>query len=652
MEPLLEKIRSTALTRPEIESLAQALEGPLEPLVKALLDRGESVEALVMAAAQAGHRLDVSLVMPGLTFLEEPQSIFNILGCTDGNHLEALLDAVDGGTLSHEREALCLLICTELLDGPSPARRLVQLLRQLSRKPLTTETGMLVGIAARRLDDEHLNQVAARWLALAAPAQAERIAQRLLEPLHHSVLDRLPQRVMRVTSGFTMRRSTKKVGRNDPCHCGSGKKYKKCCLHEDEASPTSMTPSNDPALLESHDLADLPIRELCKLDYTRIEDDRQLLLVWHRLQDHRLWEAAEQALEEFLERPTSDPGHRLDFVDQLLRAGEYERARIQMEKCDEVLPDQLFELELVGADSPILDKLERLLVEHLARDYMPDLVDLTYVILKKYPALGILLARGLIMGRDLDSIGLVDQIEMARDRLNLPPGDLAEDILDAQLDRGLETVQSDDSRSEEQSRATEQLQAELAQAKQVAQKLRAELASKQKQLERELARQPEVVTRVLDDPEATRLRERVRELKGLLHEGNAERKRLREQARAVASSQPTPKPAVARAVEDSLEEDAPAISWPPLLPLFSPRGMKAFQSCDEELRRKALMRLGELCAGSASVLSQMKSLKVRPDLRSLRIGRNHRLLVRPVLEQGQLEVVDFIPRRDLERSLR
>jgi uncharacterized protein YecA (UPF0149 family) len=23
---------------------------------------------------------------------------------------------------------------------------------------------------------------------------------------------------------------SKKVGRNDPCPCGSGKKYKKCCL--------------------------------------------------------------------------------------------------------------------------------------------------------------------------------------------------------------------------------------------------------------------------------------------------------------------------------------------------------------------------------------------------------------------------------------
>ena len=26
------------------------------------------------------------------------------------------------------------------------------------------------------------------------------------------------------------------MGRNDPCHCGSGKKYKKCCLDADEAA--------------------------------------------------------------------------------------------------------------------------------------------------------------------------------------------------------------------------------------------------------------------------------------------------------------------------------------------------------------------------------------------------------------------------------
>ncbi len=26
------------------------------------------------------------------------------------------------------------------------------------------------------------------------------------------------------------------LGRNDPCHCGSGKKYKKCCAAKDEAA--------------------------------------------------------------------------------------------------------------------------------------------------------------------------------------------------------------------------------------------------------------------------------------------------------------------------------------------------------------------------------------------------------------------------------
>ena len=31
-----------------------------------------------------------------------------------------------------------------------------------------------------------------------------------------------------------MRRTTKKLGRNDPCPCGSGKKYKNCCMKKDQ----------------------------------------------------------------------------------------------------------------------------------------------------------------------------------------------------------------------------------------------------------------------------------------------------------------------------------------------------------------------------------------------------------------------------------
>jgi hypothetical protein len=34
--------------------------------------------------------------------------------------------------------------------------------------------------------------------------------------------------------GTTM--NANKVGRNDPCHCGSGSKYKKCCAAKDDAA--------------------------------------------------------------------------------------------------------------------------------------------------------------------------------------------------------------------------------------------------------------------------------------------------------------------------------------------------------------------------------------------------------------------------------
>lgn len=37
-------------------------------------------------------------------------------------------------------------------------------------------------------------------------------------------------------TGATVLRELPKTGRNDPCHCGSGKKYKKCCADADSAA--------------------------------------------------------------------------------------------------------------------------------------------------------------------------------------------------------------------------------------------------------------------------------------------------------------------------------------------------------------------------------------------------------------------------------
>jgi hypothetical protein len=57
-----------------------------------------------------------------------------------------------------------------------------------------------------------------------------------------------------------------KIGRNDPCACGSGKKYKKCCLARDEAAalaaravPPAVAPARLPSLastFQEHDELD------------------------------------------------------------------------------------------------------------------------------------------------------------------------------------------------------------------------------------------------------------------------------------------------------------------------------------------------------------------------------------------------------------
>ena len=43
------------------------------------------------------------------------------------------------------------------------------------------------------------------------------------------VKDADPEMLERFMPAETHRRESPKVGRNDPCTCGSGRKYKKCC---------------------------------------------------------------------------------------------------------------------------------------------------------------------------------------------------------------------------------------------------------------------------------------------------------------------------------------------------------------------------------------------------------------------------------------
>lgn len=47
-----------------------------------------------------------------------------------------------------------------------------------------------------------------------------------------------------------------KPGRNDPCHCGSGKKYKRCCLHADAVADSARLAAEREALDDEDDIDD------------------------------------------------------------------------------------------------------------------------------------------------------------------------------------------------------------------------------------------------------------------------------------------------------------------------------------------------------------------------------------------------------------
>lgn len=68
------------------------------------------------------------------------------------------------------------------------------------------------------------------------PVKAHKLAQELeanLPAIHRFWVPRRKPAVQ------TLKREEPKVGRNDDCPCGSGKKYKKCCGAEAAAEPVT-----------------------------------------------------------------------------------------------------------------------------------------------------------------------------------------------------------------------------------------------------------------------------------------------------------------------------------------------------------------------------------------------------------------------------
>jgi Flp pilus assembly protein TadD len=121
-----------------------------------------------------------------------------------------------------------------------------------------------------------------------------------------------------------------KVGRNDPCPCGSGKKYKKCCMAKDEKASAS-------ANAETSASADR--RSAQHRPRARAEEIEN---IFHRARNHLDRNELDQAARAFRSVLRLDPKHYEALTGLgrcLAEMGMREEARRCFEKALEIKPD-------------------------------------------------------------------------------------------------------------------------------------------------------------------------------------------------------------------------------------------------------------------------------------------------------------------------
>lgn len=221
-----EEAASLQLTRGDIARLAQRLPRETPSSVWAAYESHgpHAATVLALACAVRDWPLPKATLCQLLPEVDDLSHAAVLMHHCDVGLLDLVLALLDEGRLSWEREAIALLLAVQSPSDAGPPPAILAKLRQLARTPGSATATVFVAAAATALRDSELDRLAPR-LTTKAYREVHQFARELGRP----VLDVLPKRAPpRLVSGYTVKSLEPKVGRNDPCPCGSGKKYKKC----------------------------------------------------------------------------------------------------------------------------------------------------------------------------------------------------------------------------------------------------------------------------------------------------------------------------------------------------------------------------------------------------------------------------------------
>ena len=647
---------------------------------------------VVMAALATGRPVSVrhlsrgAILMPNWFFL-------GWVAChMTGELPEPLLEAMRQTQLARDVEATALYViaawCQTHRNGVLPdgvlaaARALARVKPDASRPHLLQMAATLRALAALT-GDAALTAIILQHHGAPNVAGVKTFMEMTLGQFYGEagagVLPEAP--VSTLAAGHTMRRAVARISRNEPCPCGSGKKYKHCCIEKDRerlhhssevAGRTHAEVESSPEqhLTEAR-LDKTSVAEMIRLDPGKIP--KELLVPYFmRLAGmslfDRLAEAFEQlgfseALKEvwnFTVFFVTRAGRR-DILERLLR---WHPDAAQIEKGLRPGPRLL----LAQAEpARLLARLEELALQALQTEDSQALEEFAYGVMEldKFRALGIFVARSMLpLVKQKDAAFLFDQILQARDKLNLSPEDPFGDIMDQRF------ANHEDDHKKESAELRKSRQNLDAKAQEVRQ-LKESLAQVQKEITRREQRHTAVVQpapatapatapALADESGVKEMRRKMAELKSALKERHHERNDLRRELQKTHNDLETlrqnPAPVSAdeaeipdREDELLLPQNAPEVH-PVRLIEFPKNFQQTLAAFPRHVARAAIIMTGRLASGEPAAFVGALRLKQLPNVMRQRIGSDYRLLFR--LLPDYLQVIDLINRKDFDRRIK
>ncbi len=673
---LLESLRSAGACMADIRALAEQLgplaQGQVDPILQRLLDDGEerALSRLLQVCAFKGVKIDPKVLCDCIGVCEDLIDSAPCFALQDESAVEHLLAAAGAQHLSRERQSYAARLAAELSVkfglNPQPVRKLLWKLKHPTCPPASQ---MLIAQSLQLLEEGNTP----------AQAQVPRWSELRLSDL---LPEHRPRNV--VGGDYTVRRPVPKLGRNDPCHCGSGKKYKKCCYDRDQellrdASPyagaTRADLKSKPGLVDDPEvILDMRAHELKKLAPAALSAG-QLLTGYQRALDFGLREQAFNMLLECERRSHEqefDPGHFEDLLERVLQDGDLDLARSIRDHCGD---DAWWQPQAIAFRFDLLENPERFQpLERECRKTVCQLLDdeaeldepmtrLAYDFAPRQPALAIAFARAAIVSnpdRHFDNEMLLDVIRDARVDLDLEPGgDPAETLFDWIEDR-TQLKEKARAENEEIELLTDKLSSTLAALDEKKKALREReqaLGVVSAQLEK--ARDATAAGPEKRDESATfgsekeatlrRLRDQVEGLKAEIGAQQAERRQLRklltnERKKVTASSELDSPAGRSGAVEEAAVVEP---AGRPILPEYADAFRKRCAFLPAAVAAKAILAAGRFASHEAAIWRQTKPLERLPGHYRIRIGLDYRMIVR--WQPGKsLQILDVIPRQDLE----